>query len=48
MNFLTFTEVVQQEAALVRGPQLEALGTKVHGHGHDGGTGAPEHDTHCA
>lgn len=36
------TEVIQREAALVRGPRLEALGPKIHGRRHDGGAGAPE------
>lgn len=31
------TEVIQREAALVRGPRLEALGPEVHGRRHDGG-----------
>lgn len=31
------TEMVQREAALVRGPRLEALGTEVHSRRHDGG-----------
>lgn len=32
------TEVVEREAALVRGPRLEALGPEVHGRRHDGGS----------
>lgn len=39
------TEVVQREAALVRGPRLEALGPEVHGGRHTGSPGAAERRT---
>lgn len=38
LKAFTVTEMVQWEAALVPGPQLEVLGTKVHGRQPDSGT----------